>query len=90
MGNAWECSIRQELAGNSPALYSARAWQSYLSVVEDGDHPWQFIGILHDIQGINITAPAANQIVLIDDFKSMLGFVSPSAPPLQLLDFSPQ
>jgi len=35
--------------------------------IEDGDHPWQLIDILHDIQGINIIPPAANQIELIDD-----------------------
>jgi len=35
--------------------------------IEDGEHPWLFIGILPDIQGINVTRDAADQIELIDD-----------------------
>ncbi|PUU75579.1 hypothetical protein B9Z19DRAFT_1131122 [Tuber borchii] len=35
--------------------------------VEDGEHPRQFIGILRDIQGLNVTPDGADQIELIDD-----------------------
>ncbi|KAG0125454.1 hypothetical protein HOY82DRAFT_616506 [Tuber indicum] len=35
--------------------------------VEEGEHPRQFIGILQDIQGLNVTPDAADQIELIDD-----------------------
>ena len=35
--------------------------------VEDGEYPRQFIGILRDIQGMNVTPDAADQIELIDD-----------------------
>lgn len=35
--------------------------------IEDGEHPRQFIGILRDIQGMNVTPDAADQIELIDD-----------------------
>ena len=35
--------------------------------VEDGEHPRQFIGILRDIQGLNVTPDAADQIELIND-----------------------
>lgn len=34
---------------------------------EDDEHPRQFIGILHDIQGLNVTPDAADQIELIND-----------------------
>ena len=34
---------------------------------EDEEHPGQFIHILHDIQGLNITPDAADQIELIND-----------------------
>ena len=34
---------------------------------EDDEHPRQFIGILHDIQGLNVTPNAADQIELIND-----------------------
>jgi len=35
--------------------------------IEDGDHHRQFIGMLRDIQGMNLTPEAADQIELIDD-----------------------
>ena len=35
--------------------------------VEDGEHPRQLIGILRDIQGLNATPDAADQIELIND-----------------------
>ncbi|PUU80202.1 hypothetical protein B9Z19DRAFT_1124003 [Tuber borchii] len=35
--------------------------------VEDGEHPRQFIGILRDIQGLNVTPDGTGQIGLIDD-----------------------
>ena len=34
---------------------------------EDDEHPRQFIGILRDIQGLNVTPDAADQIELIND-----------------------
>ena len=34
---------------------------------EEGEHPRQFIGILRDIQGLNVTPDAADQIELIND-----------------------
>ncbi|KAG0132534.1 hypothetical protein HOY82DRAFT_606577 [Tuber indicum] len=35
--------------------------------LEEGDHPRQFVGILRDIKGMNVTPNAADQIELIDD-----------------------
>ena len=34
---------------------------------EDDEHPLQFLGFLHDIQGLNVTSDAADQIELIND-----------------------
>ena len=34
---------------------------------EDDEHPRHFIGILHDIQGLNVTPDTADQIELIND-----------------------
>ena len=35
--------------------------------VEDGEHPRHFIGMLHNIQGMNVNPDAADQTELIDD-----------------------
>ena len=43
-------------------LSEAACWN-----VKDSDHLRQFISIRHDIQGMNVTADAADQIELIDD-----------------------
>jgi len=58
--------------------------------IEDGDHPWQFIGILHHIQGINITLSAANQIKLIDDDQVNAGLRLPLCTTLTAACFLPR
>ncbi|PUU84225.1 hypothetical protein B9Z19DRAFT_1118093 [Tuber borchii] len=47
--------------------------------VEDGEHPRQFIGILCDIEGLNVTPDGADQIELIDN--DQVNAWLPVAPP---------
>ena len=35
--------------------------------MEDGEHPWEFIGIFRDIQGMNVTPDTTDKIELIND-----------------------
>ncbi|KAG0123978.1 hypothetical protein HOY82DRAFT_543927 [Tuber indicum] len=58
---------KQNLAGD-PWYYTLQELSEAASwYLDDRVYPRQFVGILHNIQGMNITPDAANQIDLIDD-----------------------